>query len=229
MPKKKGDKSDVYTDKNHIKGLYRLVYYLHNIFVDNGIVYYATGGTLLGAVRHKGIIPWDDDVDVEVGYGDVPKILSRKVRREFANAGFAVRDLTRNPDYGWVKIYSKSNKKVFVDVFTVFVTKEKNYYRTNWHAETARELWSKCWAKTSEIFPLKEYKFGSVYILGPKKPDPILDRCYGKSWKNKGYITQDRNHQELDEPILVQKEDLKQLETFINLQKDRLKLQINYT
>ena len=38
--------------------------YIDKLCRDNGIIYYIMGGTALGAVRHGGFIPWDDDLDI---------------------------------------------------------------------------------------------------------------------------------------------------------------------
>lgn len=58
------DKRD-YLELGEIKSyLLDIMTSIDNFCIDNGLRYYLAWGSLLGAVRHEGFIPWDDDIDI---------------------------------------------------------------------------------------------------------------------------------------------------------------------
>lgn len=62
------------TDKLHAADL-AIVKEVVSICDDNNLKYYMLGGTMLGAIRHEGFIPWDDDIDLGMPRTDYERFL----------------------------------------------------------------------------------------------------------------------------------------------------------
>lgn len=52
----------------------KILNYLIKICEENNLTYFLYGGTLIGAVRHQGFVPWDDDIDVIMFREDFEKL-----------------------------------------------------------------------------------------------------------------------------------------------------------
>lgn len=65
----------------------------------HGIAYTICGGTLLGAVRHKGYIPWDDDADIAMLREDYERF--RSVAHEMDPSICFFQDHLSDPEYRW--------------------------------------------------------------------------------------------------------------------------------
>lgn len=128
---------DILAEKIHTR-LLSMMKELHQICVKNDITYYIIGGTALGARRHQGFIPWDDDVDIGMPRPDYerfskltkdkfPEYLEMRWYKNTKNSPFQFIKLIDNRTTLKEVQYNNYLEGLYIDIFPLDGTREDSF------------------------------------------------------------------------------------------------------
>lgn len=185
--------------------LYDIMMRIDKVFQEHNILYWGTCGTLLGAVRHRGLVPWDDDIDVAILEQDIPKLLA--LREELYQVGL---DVCTHKN-GYYKIFPIDGELIevsrvsapgyigqrhfawrypSVDVMPMHMAPDGKlrYAKKN----IANNVWPKEYFLPQEILaPFVYMPFGPMHMPIPRNFLEIVERMYGEDWNDVAYIEYD--------------------------------------
>lgn len=182
-----------FISKSSSNGLYKMIKFFNDTCVENNIAYWAVGGTLLGAIRHTGIIPWDDDGDFCITKKDVKKL--RSLIPYFKEHGYKLTEGEKD-DKGeetgkcgkvrdsctWF-LENANGKGLACDIFIMErIGNIITYADPMW--KTAPNGGQRCFFYYDFVFPLKPMRFGNFFIYCPGNAIEHLNLCYGLDWSS---------------------------------------------
>lgn len=132
---------------------------------SSNIKFFLTHGTLIGAVRHFGFVPWDDDIDVLMSTRSQRKLT--KAFSKLADNGFVIYKFR---DIHW-KFYAQRSTYYCVDIFFY---ENKGSYIKAFHKRINKKF----------LFPTKWLPFENFLLPVPKNEFAVLKSLY-KDWNTK--------------------------------------------
>jgi phosphorylcholine metabolism protein LicD len=172
--------------------LYKLLHRVVKILEKNDIPYWASGGTFLGAIRCKGIIKWDDDLDLCVLYQDKDRL--KKVIDQENDIYLDLRSGLVN------KIKYKMGSYPFIDIFFMVPELENGQIVYKCALKRGRKKFIHEVYLERELVPLKKTKFGAISIAIPNEYNRYFISNFGKNWNKEGVINYDHKNEKIIAP-----------------------------
>lgn len=180
--------------------LFSLLKELDRICRKHNIKYCLADGTLLGAVRHKGFIPWDDDVDVHMSRSEYERFCEI-CKTELDESKFFLQTQKTDKHYNWVygKLRLKNTKYmrvgqehlkqhagIFMDIFPLDNAPDNKFIQ--WYFEVMCRMCRKIfWAPVGCVFKENAFSrlFFKVLCFIPKKLTIYIYEFFAKFYQNK--------------------------------------------
>ena len=105
--------------------LVEILEYVKRVCEQNDLQYLLIGGTALGAKRHEGFVPWDDDIDIGLPRSDYEKLVTI-LRKQ--NNGYILQDEYNEPNYFCPFVKVRKEGTIFKEKISVGLYKNNGIY-----------------------------------------------------------------------------------------------------